>query len=49
MRSLSLRKLINLPSVKQTCVAEQEMRHKSDYKAPILTGMIRFNLELADV
>lgn len=35
MRSLSLRKLINFPNVKQVCVAEQEMKHKSEYKVSV--------------
>ena len=49
MRSLRLRKLINLPNVKQVCVAEQEMKCKPAYKGSVLTNMLHFNLELADV
>lgn len=49
MRSLRLRKLINSPSVKQVCVAEQEMKHNSDYKGSVLANMLHFILELADV
>lgn len=31
------------------CVAEQEMKCKPDYKGSVLTNMLHFNLELADV